>query len=128
LVVGIGFGVLVNVVWAQCPTAFNLSGKKDQYWSQVTNNAWGKMLPKGWVDNGFHFYSQVRSRGPSAGINTPSDLESNVMKQVSAGPEGHPNRWQILLPIKNSANKNLRVIYDYDRKANSKCKLVTLSY
>ena len=64
-----------------------------------------------------------------AGINTPSDLESEIMKKVADQPEGStPIRQQIVLPIKNSAGKSLRVIYDYDGKSSSKCQLVTLTY
>lgn len=130
------YASLMTLAWcmpanaAQCTTPFTLSGSAMlNLWSQVTNNAWSGLLPKGWVDNGFHFYSQIRQRGPDAGINTPSDLESEIMKKVADQPEGStPIRQQILLPIKNSAGKNLRVIYDYDGKASSKCQLVTLSY
>lgn len=115
-------------VQAACPYPFRLSGKIDQPWKQVTNSAWNKMLPPQWTDNGFHFYSRVRDRGPADGINTPSDLESEILKKVSEGPEGTPNRWQILLPLVNSKGANLRVIYDYDGGKTSKCQLVTLSY
>ena len=80
-----------------------------------------------WQDNGFHFYGRVRQRGPDAGINTPSDLESEIRKGTPK-PEGTPNRWQINLPILSSGGQPLRVIYDYDGRKNSKCSLVTLSY
>lgn len=113
---------------APCPYAFKLSGSNiDKQWSQVTNSAWSKMLPAKWQDNGFHFYSRVRQRGPGDGINTPSDLESEVMKGTTQ-PEGTPDRWEILLPILNSRGQHLRVIYDYDGGKSSKCSLVTLSY
>ncbi|WP_369980421.1 hypothetical protein [Xanthomonas bundabergensis] len=113
---------------AACPYPFRLSGNIDQQWKQVTNSAWNKMLPRQWADNGFHFYSRVRDRGPADGINTPSDLESEILKKVREEPEGTPNRWQIVLPILNSKGANLRVIYDYDGGKTSKCQLVTLSY
>jgi len=113
---------------AACPYPFSLSGNIDQQWKQVTNSAWNKMLPQQWTDNGFHFYSRVRERGPADGINTPSDLESEIRKKLREEPEGKPNRWQIVLPIVNSKGINLHVIYDYDGGKSSKCQLVTLSY
>lgn len=114
---------------AQCPVKFKLSGSGiNKLWKETTNTAWSKMLPKGWDDNGFHFYSQVRDRGPKLGIDTPSDLESEILKQVRDEPEGHPNRRQIVLPIKNDKSANLRVIYDYTGKKNATCQLVTLTF
>lgn len=113
----------------QCPVAFRLSGSGIvNPWSKTTNTAWSKMLPIGWVDNGFHFYSQARSRGPAAGMDTPSDLEDEIRRQVADQPEGHPNRRQIVLNIANKAGQKLRVVYDYDGKKTSKCQLVTLTY
>jgi hypothetical protein len=114
---------------AQCPSELRLRGSDiNKLWKQVTNTAWGKMLPDTWADKGFHFYSQARLRGPDAGINTPSDFEDEVMKKVRDEPEGTPNRRQIILPIQNSKGQNLRVIYDFDGRKKSKCELVTLSY
>lgn len=121
-------GLLSAAAFAGCPTKFKLSGKIDQPWSQVTNNQWNNMLPKGWVDKGFHFYSRIRERGPADGINTPSDLESEIMKRVADQSAGSPNRWEYVLPIKNSSGASLKVIYDYDGKSTSNCELVTLSY
>ncbi|WP_412776851.1 hypothetical protein [Thalassospira lucentensis] len=110
------------------PTTFSLSGSvADQFWNNVTPNQWAKMLSANWQDNGFHFYGRVRQRGPDAGINTPSDLESEIRKGTPK-PEGTPNRWQINLPILSSGGQPLRVIYDYDGSKNAKCSLVTLSY
>lgn len=117
-----------QAVAGPCPYEFTLSGKTDQLWKNVTNTAWNNMLPPQWVDKGFHFYSQARSRGPANGINTPGDLELEIHKKVAEEPEGHPNRWQILLPILNSKGDNLRVVYDYDGGKTSKCELVTLSF
>ncbi|UEP49176.1 hypothetical protein [Burkholderia ambifaria] len=107
-----------------------MSGNTDLLWKEVTNNQWRNMLPRGWTDNGFHFYSRVRSRGPENGINTPSDLESEIRKQSSDEPAGgtNPNRRAITLPILNSKGQHLLVIYDYDGKSTSKCELVTLTY
>ena len=113
-----------------CPTPFVLTGNTDLLWKEVTNNQWRNMLPRGWTDNGFHFYSRVRSRGPENGINTPSDLESEIRKQSADEPAGgnNPNRRAITLPILNSKGQHLLVIYDYDGKSTSKCELVTLTY
>lgn len=110
------------------PTTFSLSGSTiDNLWNKVTSSQWSKMLPANWQDKGFHFYSRVRERGPDAGINTPSDLESEIRKGTP-NPEGTPNRWQIELPIHSSGGQVLRVIYDYDGSKNAKCSLVTLTY
>lgn len=70
------------------------------------------------------------SRGPENGINTPSDLESEIRKQSADEPAGgnNPNRRAITLPILNSKGQHLLVIYDYDGKSTSKCELVTLTY
>ncbi|KVK97917.1 hypothetical protein [Burkholderia territorii] len=113
-----------------CPTPFALSGNTDLPWKEVTTNQWRNMLPRGWTDNGFHFYSRVRSRGPENGINTPSDLESEIRKQVSDEPAGggNPNRRTITLPIVNGKGQHLLAIYDYDGRSTSKCELVTLTY
>ncbi|CAM3460907.1 hypothetical protein [Thalassospira profundimaris] len=113
---------------ACAPTTFSLSGSNvDNLWKQVTNNQWSKMLPIIWQDNGFHFYARVRERGPDAGINTPSDLESEIRRGTPSA-EGTPNRWQITLPVTSSTGRSLRVIYDYAGGKNAKCELVTLSY
>jgi hypothetical protein len=112
---------------AQCPTRLKLSGSGiDKPWSKVTNSAWKKMLPKGWTDKGFHFYSRVRERGPRNGINTPSDLESEIMKKVR-DQAAAPGRRAIVLPIKNNRGQSLQVIYDY-AGGRSKCGLVTLTF
>ena len=113
---------------AQCPAAFKLSGDIDGSWSKTTSSAWSKMLPKQWVDKGFHFYSRVRERGPAAGIQTPSDLESEIRKASADQPTATPNRRQIVLNIANDSGAKLRVIYDYAGKKTSKCELVTLTY
>ncbi|TRX74066.1 hypothetical protein [Pseudomonas mangiferae] len=116
--------------WASppCPYAFTLSGKTDQLWKQVTNSAWKSMLgTSGWTDNGFHFYSRVRERGPESGINTPSDLESEIRKKVRDTPLTG-NRHEIVLPITSSSGQPLKVLYDYDGGKASKCELVTLTY
>lgn len=112
------------------PYPFTLRGAKvNDLWSQVTNNQWANMLPQGWVDKGFHFYSRVRSRGPADGINTPSDLESEIRKgTVYPDPTpGAPNRYRIELQILNSAGTPLKVFYDY-AGGKGKCELVTLSF
>jgi hypothetical protein len=129
----LGIAILVTfattVMAQECPNKFKLRGGKiDNPWKKTTSSAWAKMLPIGWVDNGFHFYSRIRSRGPGDGINTPSDLESEIMKKTADQPEGRPNRREILLPIQNSKGQKLRVIYDYTGKKTAKCQLVTLSY
>lgn len=115
---------------AQCPTALRLSGSGiDKPWSKVTNSAWKKMLPKGWTDNGFHFYSRVRQRGPESGITTPSDLESEILKKVGDQAAAPPaGRRAIVLPIKNTGGQSLRVLYDYAGGRTSKCELVTLTF
>jgi hypothetical protein len=112
---------------AACPTPFRLSGKIDQLWKDVTNNQWNNMLPKGWIDNGFHFYDQVRERGPANGVNTPSDLESEVLKSDER-PERKPNRWEFVLPITNSRGEHLRAVYDYTGKTGANCELVTFTF
>ncbi len=112
-----------------CPYKFTLSGKTTEFWKSVTPSAWSKMLPANWTDNGYHFYQRAKQRGPEDGINSPSDLESEIMKKVADKSAGsQPQRRQIVLPIKNSKGANLRVIYDYAGGATSKCQLVTLSY
>ncbi len=118
-----------SVCAQECPYAFKLGGGKiDDPWKKVTDSEWSAMLPKGWQDKGFHFYSRIRERGPSEGIATPSDLESEIMKQTADLPEGTiKNRRQIVLPIANAAGRNLRVIYDY-AGGTDKCSLVTLTY
>ncbi len=113
-----------------CPYPFSLSGNIEQDWKQVTNSAWKAMLgTSGWTDNGFHFYSRVRERGPESGINTPSDLETEIRKKVRDTPvEGSNNRRSLVLPLKNASGQSLRVLYDYDGGRASKCQLVTLTF
>lgn len=115
------------------PYPFKLSGSKvGSQWSQVTNSQWSQMLGKsGWVDKGYHFYSRMRSRGPAAGINTPSDLESEIIKGTAEThfSPAHPNRYRIDLNIVSSSNPNQRlyVVYDY-AGGSSKAELVTLTW
>jgi hypothetical protein len=115
---------------AQCPTAFRLSGSAiDKQWSKVTTSAWLKMLPKGWTDKGFHFYSQVRRRGPDGGIGSPSDLESEIVKKLSDQAAPPPaSRRAIVLPIQDYDGKSVKVFYDYAGGKTSKCELVTITF
>ncbi len=83
------------------------------------------MLPEQWTDKGFHFYSRVKRRGPDAGINTPSDLESEIRSGTDLEDPIQPNRHQIRLPITNSNGQHLKVVYDFN---NGQCELVTLTY
>ena len=107
---------------------FNLYGSSvDKLWRDITPNKWNDSLSEHWTDRGFHFFSQVRERGPKNGINTPSDLESEILKGiVKAFPEIQ-DRFQIVLPIINSTVANLCVFYDYD-KQKKLCQLVTISF
>lgn len=77
-----------------------------------------------------HAYSRVRSRGPENGINTLSDLESEIRNQVSdeSASGNKPNRRTITLPILNHKGQHLLAIYDYDGKSTSKCEMVTRTY
>ena len=104
---------------------FTLSGKIDNLWKQVTNNQWNNMLSRNWTDKGFHFYERIRDRGPDAGINTPSDLESEIMKGTVSRVRA--NRYKISLMILNSSGQHFTVFYDYDSKRGV-CQLVTCSY
>ena len=118
-----------------CPVNFKLSGNTDLSWNKVTSNAWGNMLPTGWEDQKFHFYSQIRDRGPKNGINTPSDLETEIRKEIADVPaplETKPNRRRKVLPIqvsggKGGTGKYASVYYDYDG-GKSPCILVTFSF
>lgn len=124
----IGAFLLTSTVCeAGCPTPFRLSGKIDQLWKSVTNNQWNNMLPKGWIDKGFHFYDQVRERGPVNGVNTPSDLESEILKAEDRLITA-PNRWAFILPITNSQGAHLMAIYDYTGKQGANCELVTFTF
>jgi len=116
---------------AQCPYAFKLRGSGiDKLWKQTTNNQWAKMLPAAWQDKGFHFYSRIRERGPAVGINTPSDFESEMLKQVRDEATTNPptQRRQIVLPMADSKGKHLKVIYDYAGGKRATCQLVTLTF
>lgn len=121
---------LTSSLFAQCPTQFRLSGSNvDQTWRNVTNSAWSNMLPQGWVDKGFHFYSRVRERGPEGGIGSPSDLESEINKKVSdRAVRGSRTRRQITLNIKNGSGESLKIFYDYAGRRTSKCELVTMTW
>ena len=119
---------------AQCPTAFSLSGSAiDNTWKKTTPSAWSKMLPKGWVDKGNHFYERARDRGPKQGINTPSDLETEIRKAVKdvkdTSKDAPKYRRDLILPLQNSKGKALMVVYDYDKtNKTAKCELVTLTF
>ena len=121
---------LTSSAFAQCPTQFRLSGSNvGKSWSEVTNSAWSGMLPRGWVDKGFHFYSRMRERGPENGITTPSELESEINRRISdRAARGSRVRRQITLNIKNKKNESLKIIYDYAGRRTSKCELVTMSF
>ncbi len=121
------FLAMSTVCQAGCPTPFALSGKIDQPWRDVTNNQWNNMLPKGWIDKGFHFYDQVRERGPVNGVNTPSDLESEIRKSESRLLTP-PNRWAFILPITNGQGAHLMAIYDYTGAKAGNCELVTFTF
>jgi hypothetical protein len=127
LCLGLLFSIATPALAQQYP--FRLRGSKvNNYWQEVTNNQWNQMLPDTWIDNGFHFYSRVRKRGPELGINTPSDLESEILKGTVQADGGNvENRYAIVLPIQNSNGDNLRVVYDYDQQ-RQRCKLVTLTF
>ncbi|WP_296992876.1 hypothetical protein [Thalassospira sp. UBA1131] len=113
---------------ACAPTTFSLSGSNvDNAWKQVTNSQWSNMLPMIWQDKGFHFYARVRERGPNAGIQTPSDLESEI-RRGTATTTTTANRYQITLNIQNGSGSFMKVFYDYAGGKNAKCELVTLSY
>lgn len=107
------------------PYPFVLSGKTDELWSKVSNNKWNKMLSKHWIDKGFHFYERIRNRGPEAGINTPSDLESAIRSGTVSRVINQ--RFRIVIPIVNSKGEHFTVFYDYN-KSKSICELVTCSY
>ncbi|WP_375578686.1 hypothetical protein ABWH96_16895 [Marivirga tractuosa] len=104
---------------------FTLSGKIDNLWKQVTNNQWKNMLNKSWTDKGFHFFERIKTRGPSAGISSPSNLESEIRKGTVLNVTG--NRYKITLILVNSIGQHFTIFYDYDSKKKL-CQLVTCSY
>ncbi len=104
---------------------FKLSGNTNLLWSQVTNNEWKSMLPEHWTDKGFHFYKRIRKRGPEAGINTPSDLNSEMNNGRVA--HDHGDRYKVTTNIVNSDGKHFTIFYDYDDQKEL-CELVTCSY
>lgn len=125
LVVALAFAI--SAAAEPCPVEFRLHGSGvDKLWRQTTPSAWQDMLPRGWVDKGFHFYARVRERGPHVGINTPSDLESEIRKASNDVPIGG-NRREILLNIVNDSGRKMKVIYDYAGKKKP-CELVTLTF
>jgi len=109
---------------------FTLSGNTNNLWRQVTNNQWQNMLSKNWTDNGFHFYSQICSRGPATGINTPSDLQSEMSNGAVSfcqSQGGTVNRYQVKTNLLNTSGQRFTFFYDYD-SAKAICQLVTCSY
>lgn len=96
---------------------------KVKLWSEITNNQWQALLPPNWKDKGFHFYKRMRQRGSTVGINTPSDLESEILKGTVAHAGG--SRYEIDLLIRSSEGQHLKVYYDFE---NKQCQLVTMSY
>jgi hypothetical protein len=104
---------------------FRLSGKTSNLWRQITNNQWQNMLPKNWTDNGFHFYSRIKDRGPEAGINTPFDLQSEMMNGTVSLVNGI--RYQVRTNIVNSTGQHFTIFYDFDARQKM-CQLVTCSY
>jgi hypothetical protein len=114
-----------EVVFIELPYPFRLRGKIDKLWKQVTDSEWKNMLSEHWTDNGFHFYSRIRERGPQSGISTPSDLESEIMKGTVEGAGG--NRYRIKLLVVNNKGEHLYVFYDYD-SSKKRCELVTCTY
>ncbi len=102
------------------------SGKIDQSWKSITNNEWNSMLPKGWIDKGFHLFTRMRERGSEAGIHTPSDLESAI-RCGTVAPHVPPiaNRYTVTFTgIASSENKHPTLVYDYDSKKKM-CQVVT---
>jgi hypothetical protein len=114
------------------PPSFKLRGSdKSKQWSQLTNNQWANMLPSNWEDKGFHFYSRIRERGPSFGINTPADLElemnkGQVVKDTSGRKTRGGTRYRMTLNVKGSDGKNVIIVYDVNSKSK-KIEFVTLS-
>jgi len=104
---------------------FKLSGKITEDWSKVTNSQWKKMLPKNWTDKGFHFYNRIKTRGPKAGIQTPSDFESYFTNGILS--LDHGNRYKVRTTIINGNSEHLTFFYDYN-KTKKQCELVTTSY
>lgn len=104
---------------------FRLSGKINNFWSQVTNNQWKNMLPKHWTDKGFHFYNRIVNRGPKVGINTPADLSSEINNGTVVHDAGA--RFKILTNILSDKGQRFTIFYDFDHK-KKQCQLVTCSF
>lgn len=105
---------------------FKLSGKTTDPWAKVTNNQWNNMLSKNWCDNGFHFYSRIRERGPEAGIHSPSDLESEI-RNGKVTYDQNTGRYSITMAITNGQGQHFTVLCDYDN-AKDRHELVTCVY
>ncbi|HEY4641871.1 MAG TPA: hypothetical protein VII75_11045 [Thermoanaerobaculia bacterium] len=125
------FIIISSSAFAQCRTAFRLSGSNvNKEWRRLTGAQWNRMLPRGWVDKGFHFYTRAKTRGRDNGVTTPGELESEINRKIEdkAADGGAAGRREIVLNIKNGQNEPLKVIYDYSGRKNAKCELVTLTY
>jgi len=105
----------------QCKKEFKLTGNMDKSFTEITPNAWNKMLPKIWQDKGGHFLVRIKEkdRGQAAGIYTPSDLQSFVMNGTLKS-SSQANRFDIEV----THGKLYKVIFDLNT-VSKKCELVT---
>lgn len=104
-----------------CVKDFQLKGKTDTAWRDVTLNAWnGKILPEKWVDKGGHFLVRMKERGDPAGIQDPQDLRSYFLRAKITTKENETRQYLDL----NDGGKKLRVVFDVNKKSK-KCELVT---
>jgi hypothetical protein len=104
---------------------FKLSGKTDKLWREITNNEWNNMLPKHWIDKGFHFYKRIKERGPKVGINSPSDLSSEINN--GSVSQDHGIRFRITTSIVSEKGLHFTIFYDFNEKKKL-CELVTCSF